>query len=144
MAGPHIARVYSAGTIKMTQILSLPVVALTIQTGNNEDWIDAIKFVVDDGTDDPTEQLDLRGMSFEMEIRSNAESHEVVIAGSTEDGRLMIGEYPDFGFLIIAIEDDVMRTKRAGGYIGDIVARDSDYTRRCITFDLIVIEGVTK
>ena len=125
-----------------TQSLALSVAHLTIETGNNEDWIDAIKFVVDGGS--PEEQLDLRGMKFQMEVRRRVEDHEVVIHASTDDGRLMIGEFPDFGFLIITILDEVMRTKDAGNYVGDIIASDTDFVRRCITFDLTVIEGITK
>ena len=89
-------------------------------------------------------QLDLRGIRFQMEIRHRADDAEVVIEGSTDDGRIRIGDFPDFGFLIINVDNSEMLTKRPGLYVGDIVASDELFTRRTVTIDLTIIEGVTK
>jgi len=130
-----------------TNILSLPLAALVIETGNNEDWIESLLFVVDDGSGgDPTAmpQLDLRGISFELEVRRRAEDHEVVIHASTDNGMLQVGSYPNYGFLIIDVDDTFMQPQAAGDYVGDVVATDAAYTRRVMTFDLNIVEGVTR
>lgn len=126
-----------------TNILALPRVQVEVETGTNEDWIDSIKYVVDDGSLDPP-QLDLSGISFDMEVRRAPPEHEVILSASTDVGDLYIGTYPDSGYLIIRIDDTVMRTKRAGSYVGDIVARDENYTRTTVQFELTIFEGVTR
>lgn len=124
-----------------TSILSLPLAHVMIETGTNEDWFDSLLYLVGD---EAGPQLDLRGIGFEMEIRHRAEDAEVVITASTDDGGIKIGDYPDFGYLIINIDNDTMLTKRAGEYVGDIVASDELFTRRTVTIDLTIVEGVTK
>jgi hypothetical protein len=63
-----------------TNILALPLVQLEVETGNNEDWIDSILFLVaPDDPDNPpptAPQLDLRGIDFEMEIRREADDND--------------------------------------------------------------------
>jgi hypothetical protein len=130
-----------------TNILALPVVQAVIDTGNNEDWVDTILYLVDDGSGDPTgmPQLDLRGIDFLMEIRRASGDNEVIIEASTLDGTMAVGAPPNFGFLIIYVPlDDVMQYKEAGSYIGDIIAFDGAFQRRCCTIDLNIIEGVTR
>jgi hypothetical protein len=130
-----------------TNILALPVVQAVIDTGNNEDWIDTILFLVDNGSGDPTtmSQLDLRGMDFQMEIRRAVGDNEVIIEASTMAGTMAIGAPPNFGFLIIYVSlDEVMQYKEAGSYIGDIVAFDGAFQRRCVLIDLNIVEGVTR
>jgi hypothetical protein len=125
-----------------TNILALPLVHLTVDTGNNEDWLDSLKYVVSD-TDDS--QLDLRGIVFAMEVRRTADDTEVVLRASTDDGKLHIGIPPDYGFLIIEVPVEEMQYKRPGSYVADIVGREGDnYTRVCITIDLTIVEGVTR
>ena len=127
----------------MSNILALPLVQLLISTGNQEDWIDALKYVVDDGSPDPP-QLDLRGIKFRMEVRRRAVENEVIISASTDDGTMMIGATPNYGFLTINIDAAVMRTKKSGQYVGDILASDETFDRVCAVFDLTLVEGVTK
>ena len=127
----------------MSNLLAMPLVKLGIETGNNEDWIDSIKFVVDTG-EVILPQLDLRGIIFDMEIRRNAEAHEVVLAASTVNGTLKIGEAPNFGFLMINIGLTEMRNMLADEYVGDIVGHDEFYTRVVAQFDLLIVEGITK
>jgi hypothetical protein len=33
----------------MSNLLAMPLVQLAIETGTNEDWIDSIKFLIDEG-----------------------------------------------------------------------------------------------
>jgi hypothetical protein len=83
-----------------TNLLAIPLVEIVAETGNNEDWVDSLLFLVDPETG---EQLDLRGIDFEMEVQRHPTDHEVVIHASTSNGRLSIGEAPQYGYLIIQI-----------------------------------------
>jgi hypothetical protein len=127
----------------MSNILAMPLVRLTIETGNNEDWIDSIKFVVDTGAEE-LPQLDIRNIVFDMEIRRDPLAHEVVLAASTANGTIKIGTPPDFGFLIISVPIAEMRTQLAGEYVGDIVGHDELYTRVVAQIALNIVEGITK
>jgi hypothetical protein len=129
-----------------TNILALPLVTMTVETSNNEDWIDSLKFLVEEeGVPiEDLDQLDLRGIYFEMEVRRSAADHEVVLYATTDDGTLAIGLPPNFGFLIINIPVAQMKTKDAGVYVGDIVARADGLYRVTIRMTLTIIEGVTK
>ena len=129
-----------------TQILALPLATMSIKTGTNEDWFETLKYVVDDGSEnvEGMPQLDLRGIVFTMEIRRQAPDHEVVLSASTLDKRIVIGSPPDYGFLLVRIDNDVMKLIRAGGYVGDIVASDDQFTRVAIQFDLTLVEGITR
>ena len=128
-----------------TNILAIPLVQITAQTSNNEDWIDSIKYIVEDvGPEEDWPQLDLRGISFEMELRRTQDDHEVVISASTEDSRLLIGGPPDYGFLIISIPVADMKLVTDGDYVGDIVARADGHARVAVQIGLTVIEGITK
>ena len=122
----------------------MPVVLLTIETGNNEDWIDSIKYVVDDGSADPP-QLDLTGIQFEMEVRHRPTDHEVVFAASTTNSTIMVGAPPDNGFLVIQVPlDPTMRPQEAGSYVADIVGHDGTYTRVVAQIALTIVEGITR
>jgi hypothetical protein len=132
-------------TISTTNILALPPASATITVSNNEDWIDSILYFVDTGIGDPTaNQLDLRGIRFEMEIRRAAEDTEVVLHASTDDSSLALGFPPDYGYLIINISHKAMAALQAGVYVGDIVASDAIYERRCLAIDLTVVQGITR
>jgi hypothetical protein len=131
----------------MSNVLALPLVQVSVETGNNEDWVDSIKFVVDTGAGLPPEempQLDLRGITFNMEIRRQAGDHEVIFAASTDNGTIKIGIPPDFGFLIISVPFTEMQNHAAGDYVGDIVALDDFNRRIAVQIDLVIVEGVTK
>jgi hypothetical protein len=129
-----------------TNILALPLAAMVITTGTNEDWVDSMLFLIPDGSGIVANypQLDLRGISFQMMVRHQADDQEVQIEASTEDGTLKVGDYPDYGYLIIYIPDEVMKGQAPGTYVGDIVASDDTFARRCVTFDLTIIEGITR
>jgi len=131
-----------------TNILALPIVLADIVTGNNEDWVDTILFLIDNGSGDPTSmaQLDLRGIDFRMEIRRQTGDNEVIIQASTMDNTMAVGAQPNYGYLIIYVPlDEVMQYKSPGTYVGDIVAIDGAFTRRVIMIDpLTIIEGVTR
>jgi hypothetical protein len=130
----------------MSNILAMPLVRLAIETGNNENWIDCVKFVVDDGISaiENMPQLDIRGITFDMEIRREAGDNEVILAASTASDTIKIGVPPDFGFLIISIPLEDMQHQRAGAYVGDIVGHDDFYTRTVATITLTIVEGITR
>jgi hypothetical protein len=129
-----------------TNILALPQVSVQVETGNNEDWIDSVKYLVEDPetTIDNYPQMDLRGINFEMEIRRSAIDHEVVLHASIGEGTLAIGTPPDYGFLIINIPRAIMHNQLAGNYVGDIIASADGFYRVCMQINLAIIEGVTK
>jgi hypothetical protein len=127
----------------MSNILAMPLVELAVETSNNEDWVDSIVYYVDTG-DIPPPQLDIRGIVFEMEIRRSASDHEVLLSASTANETLKIGAVPDFGYLLFNIPVTLMLRLIAGKYVGDITARDGQYTRTIATIGLTVVEGVTK
>jgi hypothetical protein len=132
---------------RQTNVLALPLVALTVATGTNEDWINSLKFVVNDGSSsDPNQlpQLDLRGITFEMEIRRNAVEHEVILSASTKDGRLIIGPPPDFGYLLVYVPIEDMKIRKPGSYVGDIVGSDDVNSRVCVQISLEIVEGITR
>ena len=131
----------------MSNLLAMPLVQATILTGTNEDWIDTIKYVPENGLapEDPNAlQMDLRGIEFEMEVRRAANANEVVLAGSTKDGSLSVGAPPNYGFLIFNVGIDAVKIVQPGNYVGEIVGRDERYSRRVVQFDLTVVEGVVK
>jgi hypothetical protein len=127
-----------------TNILALPLAQLEILTGNNEDWIDSICYVIDDGTSNPTEQVDLTGITFEMEVRRQPPFHEVVLSGSTDDMSLTVGVPPNYGYLLIAINWDRMKNQEPTTYVGDIVATADGYRRVTVQFNLTIFEGITR
>lgn len=126
----------------VTNILAIPLITLTVQVRNNEDWIDSLKYVVSDAVDAP--QLDLRGIDFELEVRRSAEDHEVILNATIKDGTLAIGLPPDFGFLMITIPYSIMKTKEPGVYVADIRAKADGFVRICAYMNLTILEGITK
>jgi len=128
----------------MTNVLAIPLAHLVIEVANNQDWVDSLVYLVTSETETPPSQLDLRGLDFEMHIRRRPQDNEVVLAGSTADGSLSIGAAPNFGHLIIFVRETVMRQQWAGQYVGDVVARDRNFERQCLTIDLTITEGITR
>lgn len=127
----------------MTNVLALPLAHLIIEVSNNADWIDTLVFMVSD-SGPPLEQLDLRGVDFEMHLRRRPEIHEIVLDASTKARTMFVGSPPDVGYLIFYVPRDTMQTLWAGKYVGDIVARDADFERVCLTVEMTVIEGITR
>jgi hypothetical protein len=128
-----------------TNLLAMPLVLLVVETGTNEDWIDSIKFLVDTGVAmEDMPQLDLRGITFEMEVRRAAPDHEVILDATTADGTLLIGEPPDFGYLLLNIPVDDMRAIQPSNYVADIVGRDVEHQRVVVQIDLTIIRGITR
>jgi hypothetical protein len=131
-----------------TNILSLPLVGMTIITGNNEDFIESIKFIV--GSLDPAAtigtlpQLDLRGIQFEMEVRRRPGDHEVILNASTVNRWMGIGPTPNYGYLLLQVPITEMQTKLPGAYVADIVASDDDWSRKVFQIDLTIVEGITR
>jgi len=125
-----------------TSVLALPLAHLVIEVANNEDWIDSLVYAVSDT--DPPEQLDLRGIAFEMHLRRQPEIHEIVLAASTMDRRLSIGSPPNVGFLIFYVPQEIMKGVWAGKYVGDVRARDAEFERVVFTVELTVLEGITR
>jgi hypothetical protein len=125
-----------------TNLLAMPQVSLSVTTGNNEDWVDSIQYVVATGAVPPP-QLDLRGIIFEMEIRRTVGAHEVVLSATTVNGTLAIGDPPNFGYLLFNIPLDQMKDLLADVYVGDMTGRDGNFTRVIAQIQLTVVQGLT-
>jgi hypothetical protein len=130
----------------MSNVLALPLVQVSIVTGNNEDWVESFKFVVDDGSNsvDTMPQLDIRNMQFEMEVRRLAADNQVLLCASTEDLKLSYGVVPNYGFLLLNIPLSEMQQHSAGDYVADMVAKDEVFTRKCMSISLTIVQGVTR
>jgi hypothetical protein len=132
----------------MTNILALPLTQMSILTGNNEDMVESILFQVG-GTGSPTmgvppEQLDLRGIDFNMYVRRSATDHEVVMTASTDDHTLSVGAFPNVGFLLFSTPAETMLLRPPGVYVADVVATADGMTRRCLVIELTIVEGITR
>ena len=130
----------------MPDILALPHALVNIETGNNEDWVESFKFVVDDGSANNATmpQFDIRGMEFEMEMRRKASDHEVLISASTADLKLSIGSFPNYGFLLLNVPLDEMKNMTPGQYVADVIAKEGGFVRKCMTLTVKIVEGVTR
>ena len=122
--------------------------SVSMLTGNNEDMIESILFAIG-GTGSttlnvPPNQLDLRGIEFNMYVRRSATDHEVLMTASTDDLSLAIGAFPNVGFLLFYIPIDQMKIRQPGIYVADVVASADKYTRRCLVIDLTIVEGITR
>jgi hypothetical protein len=124
-----------------TNLLAMPLVQMSVLTGNNEDWIDSILYTVD-VIDAP--QLDLRGIRFDMEVRRQAPANEVVIRASTENATLAVGEPPNWGYLLINVPHDKMKIQSVGSYVADVIGTDEQYQRVVIQMTLEIVEGITR
>jgi hypothetical protein len=127
-----------------TNILALPLASMQIETGTDEDWVDSIVWLVNSTDPINGQQLDLRGLTFSMQVRRAPPEHEVLINASTEYGGLLFGAPPDYGYLVIMIPRPVMQEVPAGAYVGDIVAQGDGYTRVCVQFSLDLVLGITR
>jgi hypothetical protein len=132
----------------MTNILALPLTNMSVLTGNNEDMVESVLFQVG-GTGSPAmgiapEQLDLRGINFNMYVRRSATDHEVLMTASTDDHTLSVGAFPDVGFLLFAVPVEQMQVRLPGTYVADVVATADGFTRRCLVIQLTIVEGITR
>lgn len=127
-----------------TNVLALPLALLDIVTGTNEDWIDAIVYLIDSDDIEEGPQLDLRNIRFAMHVRRAPPENEVVIEATTENAMIRIGEAPDFGYLVIWVPWSEMRNKVPGAYVGDIVAMDETNRRCFVQFNLNIVHGITR
>jgi hypothetical protein len=136
----------------ITNLLAMPLLTLTVETGTNEDWIDSIRYDVVNGTTTPP-QLDIRGIRYEMEVRHRAENHEVILSIASDDidpvtgaktNELTVGDSPNFGYLLINIPMAKIKDQVPGTYVADIVGTDALSQRRLITMSLEIVKGVTR
>lgn len=123
-----------------TNILALPIVTVEVETGTNEDWLDSIQYVAEDGVT----PVSIEDIEFEMEVRHLVSDNAVVISASTADGRLIVGGTGN-SYLLIHVDLEDMREVMPDAYVADIVASADGYSRRVAVIDpLTVIEGVTR
>ena len=127
----------------MSNLLAMPLVTMSVETGTNEDWVDSLLFFV--GTEETGPQLDLTGIAFEMEVRRRADDAEVLVRASTVNGKLAIGDAPNFGYLLINVpHQEMVQFHAPAQYVADIIGKDELYTRRVVAIDLTLNKGVTR
>jgi hypothetical protein len=132
----------------MTNILAIPLTQMSMLTGNNEDMVESVLFQVG-GTGSPAlgvapQQLDLRGIDFNMYVRRSPSDNEVLMTASTDDHTLSVGAFPDYGFLLFAVPLASMQKRLPGTYVADVVATADGLTRRCLVISLTIVEGITR
>lgn len=123
----------------MTNILSLPTIAGSLRATANADWRDAIVFV-ESGTSVP---VDITGIAFRSQVRSNADSAVMVLDLSTDAGTLYV-DGPS-GRLEWRVPRSSM-SALSGGYVTDIVAMADGVTRNLCPspLSLTVERGITR
>ena len=124
-----------------TNILAIPLAHAVFVVGTNEDWVDCIQYLVGDATGP---QLDLRGISFELEIRRQPPDREVIMSASSSDGSISVGASPNVGYLIFYVKEAIMEQLEPDTYVGDVRASDGQYQRVILTMDFELIQGVTR
>ena len=132
-----------------TNLLAMPQLELSVTTGTNEDWVDSILYLVDEGGGDTENfpQLDLHGIEFYMEVRRRTVDNEVVFRASTKDSSLVIGDQPNAGYLIINVDHSIMKLQTPGLYFADIVGTEPpayQFVRRCVNINLEIVQGITR
>ena len=120
-----------------SNLLILPLVQLVAFTGTNEDWIDGLAFTNADTNETP---ISLRNIEWQMEVRHITEDATVVIAASRADGGIVV----EGNQLRFNIKAQKMKTIVPQDYVFDVVGVDDANTRRIITGQLTVVEGVTR
>jgi hypothetical protein len=148
MAGVEFGLEFLYFEILMSNVLAMPVVTIQATTPTNGDWIESIKYVVPpvpvSGDQSTWPQMDLRGITFWMELRRTATDNEVILVLSTDNRKLAIGAFPDVGFLLWFVTAQEMANKEPGNYVGDMIADDGEFTRKIIDLQLTITDGVTR
>ena len=125
----------------MSNVLAIPLVGMTVETGNNEDWIESILYTVNVAG---SRQLDLRGINFELEVRRAPGDHEIILQVSTDNRLMAVAPLPNFGYLLIQVPVATMQYLEAGDYVADMVASDAAFSRKIIDMSLTIVEGITR
>jgi hypothetical protein len=127
--------------------MMIPRFELSVETGNNEDWIDIIQYYWRAQFLDymvPDEQIDLRAFTFDMHLRREPRDREIIVEATTINQRLSIGAEPNIGTLCIYVPEHVMEIKIPGEYVGDIRARTKNFTRVIMNVTLTLRNGLTR
>jgi hypothetical protein len=124
-----------------TQLLSIPLVNLTVQVFTNEDWLDALAYY--DLANNP---ISLLGIHFALEMRHAVEDATALISitNNPDDdpvgGKIII---TDNQFAISVPVSKMLRVPR-GSYVFDSVGTAEGLQRVVMTGTIAVIEGVTR
>ena len=121
-----------------TNILMLPLVKCTAQVGTNEDWLDGFAFFVDD---EETEEIDLSGIYFEMEMRAVPPDPSVAVRASSTEGTLNVAGHT----LSINVPAATMAHVPPGDYVFDIIAKAEGRQRIIVQGTaMVVFQGITR
>ncbi len=117
-------------------VWELPLIDLQFEVGTNEDWVDSIELLDEDGVT----ALDLTGIAFRLQVRKTAPDHTVLIDASTAAGSLLVGN----GVVGLYVLEDTMRGVPPGDYVLDIVGEKDGRVSRLATGTVKVLQGVTR
>ena len=117
-------------------VWELPLIDLQFEVGTNEDWVDSIELLDEDGVT----PLDLTGIAFRLQVRKTAPDHTVLIDASTAAGSLLVGN----GVVGLYVLEDTMHGVPPGDYVLDIVGEKAGRTARLATGTVKVLQGVTR
>ena len=101
-------------------MLAIPLASVVMSASTNEDWVDSLVYVVTTEEPPPYPQMDLRGITFNIQLRRRPADNEVILGGSSLTGSLTVGAAPNVGHLIWYFSRDIMRTLWPGQYLGDV------------------------
>jgi hypothetical protein len=120
-----------------TNILYMPVVAMTMTVGTNEDWLDGLEY---QDLQSPPQPIMLDGIDFEMELRSNPPAATVVLLASTDNGLIVI--YDNTWQLLVPAT--TMLLLPPADYVFDMLGRADGYTRQLASGTVTVVQGITR
>ena len=130
----------------MTSIRILPLIEVSIVTGTNESFIDAVAFI--DAAGNP---IPLSGIRFRGQMRPSP-TEAACLGFNTADtaptpgipnGLLAIGG-DGLNVLAFAVPAASMGRLRANTYVFDVVGYAEDVSRRALVGDISLIQGVTR
>lgn len=121
-----------------TNILFLPIVVLAIETQTNADWLDGLEYW--DDIPPVGNPIDLKGIQFEMEMRSSPPVATVVLRASTSNGLIRV--YANTWQLLVPAP--TMSLIPPGDYVFDLLGRADGYTRNLVQAQVAVNLGVTR
>ena len=110
---------------------------MIIETVTNSDWLDGLEYWTDDSH---AQNIDLAGISFEMEMRAAPQFATVVLRASTDNGFIRV--YANsWQFLI---PSTMMMSMPPGLYVFDMLGRADGYTRNLVQATVQVDLGITR
>jgi hypothetical protein len=124
-----------------TTLLSLPLITATFVTGTNEDWLDSI--FLHDGSE-LKRPVDLSGIEFRSQVRSDPDNALVVLDLSTRKGDRTLINGGALGLLGWKVPKARVRYINPDTYVFDVIGAADGHERRIVTGTVEFVRGVTR